>query len=152
MNEALRARIVRIHQAHADWWGLPPIPPATEESIGRVRQWYGEHHLGSLPVDLVAFWRTTNGIDLNGKVLWATEPGRDISGIVEVNELYVEDFGEYFFLGQSDAVWVYAYHPGDKAFRILGMHQIDHVEAQFETFDDLAVAVLDQAMERSGLT
>ncbi len=152
MNEALRARIVRIHQAYADWWALPPIPPATEESIGRVRQWYGEHLLGSLPDDLVAFWRTTNGIDLNGKVLWATEPGRDISGIVEVNALHVEDFGEHFFLGQSDDVWMYAYHPRDKAFRILGMHQFDHIEAQFETFDDLAVAVLDQAIQRSGLT
>ena len=152
MNPKLTSQIDRIFQAYAEWWDEGPIPPATEEQIAQVADWFTNHHPGQLPTSLADFWRTTNGIDLDGYVLWATDPGNDISGIVNVNELYIENFPEYFFLGKSDDIWMYAYDPAARKFRILAMFEFHTIEAEYDTFDELASHVLTEAMERSKLT
>ena len=84
-------------------------------------------------------------------MLWATDPGNNISGVVNVNELYIDDFPEYFFLGKSDDIWMYAYSPEARKFRILAMFEFDTVEAEFDTFDEFAIRVLSDAMQPVGL-
>ncbi len=150
MNPTVKAKIDRIFQAYHDWWQQGPIPPASEEQIERVARWFAEHHEGTLPPDLAEFWRTTNGIDLDGYVLWATDRGNDISGIVDVNELYIDEFTDQFFLGTSDDIWMYSYHPASRKFRVLVMFELDTVETEFDTFDELADKVLTEALERAG--
>ncbi len=151
MNPLLKSRIDRVFQAYAEWWKEGPIPPATEEQVSRVADWFAAHHPGQLPSDLADFWRTANGIDLDGYVLWATDRRDRMSGIVDVNELYIDDFPEYFFLGKSDDIWMYAYNPEARKFRILAMFEFDTVEAEFDTFDELAIRVLSDAMQPVGL-
>ncbi len=151
MNTAVKAKIERIFQARQEWWKKEPIPPATEAQIERVAQWFAAHHEGTLPTDLADFWRTTNGIDLDGYVLWATDRGDRISGIVDVNELYIEEFTDQFFLGKSDDITMYSYHPASGKFRELVMFELDTVDAEYDTFDELADKVLTSAMTRAKL-
>ncbi len=154
MNPKLKSQIDRIFQAYAEWWKEGPIPPATEEQIAQVADWFTSHHPGQLPTDLADFWRTTNGIDLDGVVLWATDSysDEDIMGVVDINELYIENFPEYFFLGKSDDIWMYAYDPAARKFRILAMFEFDTIEAEYDTFDELASHALAEAMDGVDLT
>ncbi len=146
MNPAVKAKIDQIFQARQEWWKKGPIPPASEAQIERVAQWFAAHHEGTLPEGLAEFWRTTNGIDLYGHVLWATDRGNRISGIVDVNELYIEEFTDQFFVGKQDDITMYSYHPASGKFRELVMFDLDTVDAEYDTFDDLADKVLTDAM------
>ena len=73
-------------------------------------------------------------------------------GVVDINELYIENFPEYFFLGKSDDIWMYAYDPAARKFRILAMFEFDTIEAEYDTFDELASHVLAEAMDGVDLT
>lgn len=126
--------------------GEQPIPSATESAVANAQAWFAAHHRGSLPTQLVDFWGTTNGISLNGTSLWAAEETNDISGVVETNVLYVDEFPELFCLGNADDVWMYAYRPAAGTYEIVATHGFDQVDRTFDSFDELATHILGQAI------
>jgi hypothetical protein len=151
VNRTLKRRIDRLFEAYAEWWRRPPIPPASAEAIGRVSDWFRLSHGQELPDQLRQFWQVTNGIAMDGYRLLAASAWESISGVIDFNELYIEEFPEFFFLGTCDDIDMYAYHPESGKYRILFMFAFENVEAEFDTFDELANEVLRRAMERVGL-
>lgn len=149
MNDELNGQIRRISAAFETWWGTPVNPPAGPAARASAATWFAAHHPGEIPEQLLEFWAVTNGLGLDGYTLWGAEPCNGVSGIIVVNDMYVENFSDYFFLGDSDDIWMYAYHPGLRKFRILAQFEFDHVEAEYDTFDELASAVLAQAIDRA---
>lgn len=150
MNRDLRSKIDRLAEAGREW-GHDEDRPATSAEIEEVAEWFTGHHNQALPTQLREFWEVTNGAGMDGYMLLGAADANELGGVIGFNELYVEEFPEFFFLGTCDDIDMYAYHPESKKYQILFMFAFENVEAEFDTFDELAGEVLTRAMRRAKL-
>lgn len=151
MNPTLKSQINLIFRGYKTWWNEPPNDPATPESITKVANWFSNRYHQQIPTQIVEFWRTTNGIDLNGKSIWATERRDRMRGILDMNELYADDTVKHCFIGSSDDVYTYSYTPELAKYHARATGDFDDFDEEYETFDDLATAVLQHAIDSVGL-
>lgn len=142
MNKTLKSQINRIFDLYQSHWNQPPNKPATEESISFVAEWYSGRYQKNFPEQLVDFWKVTNGIDFDGKALWATERRDRMSGVIDVNELHTDISPDLFFFGQCDDLDMYAYAPSLDRWQVREIGSLDNVLDEQDSFDKLANTVL----------
>ncbi|MGA4668448.1 hypothetical protein ACPCG0_01395 [Propionibacteriaceae bacterium Y1923] len=147
MNDEATRKLAAI-LAELDEMESPPPAPAPDEDIAAAQDWFQQHYPGTLPTDLVDFWRRFNGLGYDGVVIYAARSTQDWLDDVEgINQLYVDDQPDHFLVGQSDDVYFYAWRPSSQVYERLGVGDFDGEVETFTTFEDLFNLVFGERLD-----
>lgn len=148
MNHQIEELLERVRAEYAAMDVALPAP-AEEGDLAAAEGWVAEHHPAlTLPPQLVAFWRRHNGLEIDGKVIYAAlDTGNGLDDLAGVNALYVDDQPDHVLVGQADDVYFFAWRPSSGAWEYVGMGDFDgQVDERFGSFDELVAHALGEAL------
>jgi SMI1/KNR4 family protein SUKH-1 len=144
-------QLLKEHIDDKKAYGEQPQPPATKAQLQALRA-RAKKELGvDLPAEYYRLLETTNGLDSNGVVIYASEagplvgyPDRPLDGLVEANLTWWElpAHKRYLFFGDA-GMSLYAYDLEDHAYKVLD-RQSNTVLEEFKTFEELIHRALEE--------
>lgn len=128
--------IVQLRTLVHERWGEEMLP-VTDAELAEVADWTESRMGFKLPPELIGFWRQTNGCGLDGATLYGAREA------METTMLYIDDYPDYFMIGQCDDGPMYAYDKTQHNWPTLEQLSFGQgPRAVRAEFDDLANMVL----------
>jgi hypothetical protein len=135
-------------------FGATLQPPCTDAKVQALVARATQELQAIPPDDYLEFLKSTNGLDWNGTVVYASEnvpivahPDRSIAGLVDMNLNYRDDvrFKDLLVLG-SNGMDIYTYRLSTKEFQVYDEVPHGLIETCAD-FDDLITKVLTRSLQ-----
>ncbi|QHN03663.1 SMI1/KNR4 family protein [Granulicella sp. WH15] len=122
-------------------------PPATEETIDRLRNSAHETLKTQLPEGYITLLRRNDGVDFNGYVVYGATEHREpfLSGFIEANDRLGEPTPRFIFYAETGHT-LYAHDRTHRRWIALDVPSLDVID-EFDSFDIMLERVLREALE-----